>query len=140
MSGVRKKDQSPHRFTTLDVILKMYDHTTNVISNEKLFDPKFQKLTDEIDFYAKEVYHKCRVANEELDNRIKEEAEIRIALEEEAMKACKWLKTDIMLAQRKFHLRARKVTYWKSLVDDSLESIRKWHAAEIRTYKNTHGL
>ena len=111
MSGVRKKDQSEHRFTTLDAILKMYDHTTNVIANEKLFDPKFKKLTDEIDYYAKEIYHKCRVANEELDNRIKEEAEQRLTLEEDAMSACKWLKTDIRLAQRKFHLRAKKTIY-----------------------------
>ena len=140
MSGVRKKDQSEHRFTTLDVILKMYDHTTNVIANEKLFDPKFKKLTDEIDYYAKEIYHKCRVANEELDNRIKEEAEQRLTLEEDAMSACKWLKTGIMLAQRKFHLRAKKVTYWSGLVDDALKSIGKWHSAEKRKYKETHGL
>lgn len=67
MSTVRKKDQSTHRFTTLDLILKMYDHTTTVIANEKLFGPKFSSLTDEIDYYAKCIYHKCRVANEELD-------------------------------------------------------------------------
>ena len=140
MSGVRKKDQSPHRFTTLDIILNMYDHTTTVIANQNLFDPKFQKLTDEIDYYAKQIYHNCRVANEELDNRIKEEAEQRLVLEKEAINACKWLKTDIMLAQRKFHLRARKVTYWKSLVDAALESISNWHAAEKRHYKETHGL
>lgn len=140
MSGVRKKDQSPHRFTTLDVILKMYDHTTNVIANERLFDPKFRRLTDEIDFYAKEIYHNCRVANEELDNRFRDEAEQRLKLEEKAMSACKWLKTDIMLAQRKFHLRARKVTYWSGLVDDAYKSISNWHAAEKRHYKDTFGL
>ena len=140
MSGVRKKDQSPHRFTTLDVILDMYDHTTAVISNEKLFDPKFRRLTDEIDFYAKQIYHNCRVANEELDNRNEDEARMRIELQREAMEACKWLKTDIMLAQRKFHLRAKKVTYWTGLVDKARDSISNWNAAEKRSYKQNHGL
>lgn len=140
MSGVRKKDQSPHRFTTLDVIIEMYDHTTNVIANPKLFDPKFSKLIDEMDFYAKDIYHNCRVANEELDNRIQEEAKHRIELETRAIEECAWLKTDIMLAQRKFHLRARKVVYWKSLVDKARDSIRNWRAAEIRHYRDTFGL
>ena len=142
MSGVRKKDQAEHRFSVLDAILDMYDHTTNVISNEKIFDPKFQKLIDEIDYYAKDIYHKCRVANEELDNRVEDEARMRIELEEEAMEMCKWLKTDIMLAQRKFHLRARKVTYWKGLVDEARNSISNWNASEKRHYKQTfiHGL
>lgn len=108
MSSVRKKDQSPHRFTTLDLILKMYDHTIAVISNEKLFDPKYNSLIDSIDNHARQIYHLCRVANEELDNRKKDEAEQRIMLQEKAIDSCKWLRTDIMLAQRKFHLRAKK--------------------------------
>ena len=118
----------------------MYDHTTNVIANPKLFDPTFSKLTDEIDFYAKDIYHSCRVANEDLDNRNKDEAMQRIILQDRAIKECGWLKTDIMLAQRKFHLRARKVTYWKKLVDDARDSIKNWNASEKRRYKETFGL
>ncbi len=140
MSQVRKKDQSPHRFTTLDVILKMYDHTTTVIANPRIFDPKFRKLTDEMDYYAKQIYHNCRVANEELDNRKEDEARMRLKLQKEAIDACKWLKTDIMLAQRKFHLRARKTVYWKKLVDAAKDSISSWYSAERRHYKDTFGL
>lgn len=140
MSGVRKKDQSPHRFTTLDLILKMYDHTTTVIANEKIFDPKYRKLIDDIDSKARQIYHLCRVANEELDNRIKEEAEHRIVLQEEAIEMCKWLRTDIFLAQRKFHLRARKVVYWDKLVKDAMSGIKAWNVSEKRLYKENHGL
>ena len=140
MSGVRKKDQSPHRFTTLDLILKMYDHTTTVIANEKIFDPKYRKLIDDIDDNARQIYHLCRVANEELDNRVKEEAKHRIILQEEAIEKCKWLRTDIFLAQRKFHLRARKVVYWDKLVKDAMSSIKAWNVSEKRLYKENHGL
>ena len=136
---VRKRDQSEHRFSTLDVILKMYNHTTTVIANEKIFDRTYSKLIDEIDFYAKDIYHNCRVANESLDNRIKEEAEMRIKLETKAINECEWLKTDIMLAQKKFHLRASKVIYWKKLVDNSKNSIMSWRAGEKKRYKENFG-
>lgn len=140
MSGVRKKNQTPHRFTTLDVILKMYDHTLTVISNQNIFDRTYQSLIDDIDNHARQIYHLCRVANEEYDNRIKEEAEIRIRLEEEAIESCKWLRTDIFLAQKKFHLRAKKTAYWDGLVKDAMASIKSWNATERRLYKENHGL
>lgn len=117
----------------------MYDHTTSVIANEKIFDRTFSSLIDEIDFYARNIYHLCRVANEELDNRVEEQAEMRIELETKAIEQCDWLKTDIMLAQRKFHLRAKKVIYWKSLVDDAKKSIVNWRSAEKRNYKENFG-
>lgn len=140
MSGVRKKDQSEHRFTLLDTVLKMYDHTTTVIANEKVFDRTYKDLISRIDYEASMVYHCCRTANLEYDNRVKDEAQIRIELEEEAIKHCMWLKTDIMLAQRKFHLRARKVCYWNGLVNDSLQTIKSWLTTEKRHYKETFGL
>lgn len=140
MSSVRKKDQTPHRFTTLDLILDMYNHTTNVIANEKIFDPKYRNLIDEIDHDASTIYHLCRAANEDFDNRKEEEARIRLQLQEEAIEHCLWLKSRIMLAQRKFHLRAKKVIYWNGLVNAAMDSIKAWHTAEKRNYKEKYGL
>ena len=118
----------------------MYDHTTTLLANKKIFDPTYQRLIDDIACHARDIYHLCRVANEELDNRIKEEAAQRIALQNEAIDACRWLRTEIMLAQRKFHLRARKVVYWDSLVVDAMNSIKGWNASEKRLYKEKYGL
>ena len=118
----------------------MYDHTTTVIANPNIFDRTYSRLINEIDYYAKDIYHNCRVANEGLDNRIEAEAKLRIELETKAIDECEWLKTDIMLAQRKFHLRAKKVAYWKSLVDKAEESIVNWRTAERRRYKESFGL
>lgn len=105
MSSVRKKDQSEHRFTVLDKCLDLYDHTTTVTAN-----PKFQQcptLTDRLNDEAAMIYHLCRCANEDLDARDKQEAAMRMNLQAEALGHCKWLKTYIMLAQRKLHLRAK---------------------------------
>lgn len=138
MSSVRKKDQSPHRFSTLDVILKLYEHTSTVIAN-----PKFEKcktLTERIDNEAAMIYHCCRSANEDYDNRKKDEAVIRIRLQDEAIEHCKWLKTDIRLAEKRLHLRAKKAIYWNGLVNDAMESIKAWHVSEMRNYKEKYGL
>ena len=140
MSSVRKKNQSPHRFTVLDLALNVYDHTTTVIANPKVFDRTFKELIDRIDKEASLIYHYCRAANDDFDNRIKEEAEARIELEEKAIEQCRWLKTDIKLAQRKFHLRARKVCYWTDLVNKALTAIKAWQVAEKRIYNENHRL
>lgn len=140
MSGVRKKDQSPHRFTTLDKVLDMYSHTVTVISNDKIFDRTYSTLIARIEEEARMVYHCTRSANEDYDNRKQEEAEIRIKLQDNAIEYCKWLKTDVMLAERVFHLRAKKVTYWTKLINEAMASIKAWNAGEKRNYKENYGL
>jgi len=140
MSGVRKKDQTPHRLTVLDKCLDLYDHTTTLTANEKVFDRTYKSLIDRIDYEASMIYHCCRAANEDNDNRVKDEAEIRIDLQQEALKHCAWLKTCIRLAQRKFHLRAKKVVFWNDLVKDAAEYIKNWNVSEIRNYKEKFGL
>ena len=138
MSSVRKKDQIPHRFTTLDLCLDLYSHTSTVIANQKF--EKCKALTERIDNEASMIYHCCRSANEDYDNRDKEEAEIRIRLQAEAIEHCKWLKTDIRLAQKRLKLRASKCTYWNGLVNKAMDSIKAWHNSEKRNYKEIHGL
>lgn len=140
MSGVRKNEQSEHRFTILDAALDLYDHTTTVISNEKIFNPKYQSLIERMDEEASLIYHCCRTANEDNDARKRDEALIRLQLEEEAINHCKWLKTDIMLAQRKFHLRAKKTIAWTKKVNHTMELIKAWRISEKRRYQDVHGL
>ena len=138
MSSVRKKDRSEHRLTVLDIILDMYDYTTTVIANPK-FD-QCPKLRDRIDDEASMIYHLCRSANEDFDNRKEDEAKIRIELETKAIERCMWLKSYIRLAQKKLHLRAKKVIFWNKKINKSKEAIRKWLASEKKNLKENHGL
>jgi hypothetical protein len=140
MSGVRQKDRSKNRFTTLDKILDVYDHTTTVTANPNVFDRTYSGLINRINSEAAMIYHYCRVANEDLDNRIQSEAKQRLELQEKAIDRCLWLKTDIRLAQRTFHLRARRVVYWNNLVNVALDAIKSWNSAEKRAYKDKYGL
>lgn len=140
MSSVRKKDQTPHRFTVLDLALDLYEHTTTVTANPKLFDNSIGELTNRINYEASMIYHCCRSANEDYDNRYQDQAKTRLELQARAMEHCRWLKTDIRLAQKKKHLRAKKVTAWNEYVNSTLDAIKAWNASEERRYKETYGL
>ena len=140
MSSVRKKDQTEHRFTVLDKALDLYEHTSTLIANEKIFDRTYKGLIDKIDNASMMIYHCCRSANEDFDARVKEDAAMRLKLQEEAIENCKWLKSYIRLSKRKFHLRTKKVIYWNGLVNSTMEIIIAWHKSEMRRFKEVHGL
>lgn len=138
MSGVRKKDQSEHRFTILDIILDMYEHTTTVTANPK-FDTVIS-IKQQIELEAATIYHLCRSANEDYDNRKQDEAKVRIELQEQAINRCMWLKTWTRLAQKKLHLRAKKVIFWNGKINAAMNAIKTWNAAEKKNYKTLYGL
>lgn len=140
MSSVRKKDQTEHRFTVLDKALDLYEHTSTLIANEKVFDRTYKGLIDKIDYSAMMIYHCCRSANEDFDARVKDDAAMRLELQKEAIENCKWLKSYIRLSKRKFHLRAKKVIYWNNLVNATMEIITAWHKSEVKRFKEIHGL
>ena len=140
MSNVRKRERSTHRLTVLDRALDLYEHTTNLLANEKYNKPNMRVLTIKIDNAATIIYHNCRSANEDLDAGKPDEARMRLELQVEALRQCKWLKTYIMMAKRKLHLRWNSVYYWKSLADNAKDIIEAWHKSEIKSFRKNHGL
>lgn len=138
--SVRKRNRTDNRFTVLDKAEDIYNHTVQVMENEKIFGSKYQKLQDRIEHSAAMIYHCCRVANEECDARTKEGILERIRLQEKALEFCHLLKTDIKLAKRVYHLRASKTVFWASLVKDAQEYIKAWNQAEMKRAKDNHGL
>ena len=139
MSSVRNKDQTPHRLTVLDAIPDMYEHTIKVTDNPKIFDAQYKELTESIRSEARLIYHYCRTANEDLDNRIEDEALERLRLQREALRLCSDLKTDIMLAKKVFHLRAQKQIAWTKYVNAVIPLIQSWHKSEKANYKEKFG-
>lgn len=136
--SVRKNQRNENRFTVLDAALDLYDHTASIVCNPK-YD-KCRGLADRIEYESAMIYHYCRSANEDYDNRVQEQAKIRLKLQYDAIEQCKWLKTDIRLAQRKLHLRANQVCFWNDLVNTVMSLIRSWTATEKRNYKEKYGL
>ena len=113
-------------------------HTLDVCSNEKIFVPRFQKLTDKIIDLSIDIYMDVWDANDiwmdpkEPDPRNWEE---RSRLQEYAIRKCKKLLALIGLARSKFHLRGKKVNYWSGKVIEAMRCIQRWHESDIRRYQ-----
>ena len=137
--SVRKNEQTTSSFNTLDAILKLVSHTCNILSNEKIFIPKYQKFIDKMATETCMIYHKCRVANK-IDTRIEdktifeERATQRLKLEREALDICEELHSDIMISQKLFHLKASKVKYWTKLTVEAQTLIGAWYKSEKKRY------
>lgn len=137
--SVRKNDQTISRFNVLDQSLQLVGYTMQILSNEKIFITKYQKLIDKISYETSLIYHKCRVANK-TDMRIKDQveynirAQIRLKLEREALQLCEDLQTDIMISQKVFHLKASKVRHWTKLTTETQNLIENWYKSEIKRY------
>lgn len=137
--SVRKNEQTPSSFAVLDTILTLVTYVCSILTNEKIFIPRYQKLIDKMLEESCMIYHKCRVANK-INMRIKDEiiyrenAQQRLRLERESLRLCEELMTDIMISQKVFHLKASKVRHWTKLTMDSQNAIEAWYKSEVRRY------
>ena len=99
--SVRKNEQSTSRFEVLDVVLKLVNYTCQILSNDKIFIPRYQKMIDQMCDETRLIYHYCKVANK-IDMRVKDEdlfeanKQQRLDLERRALILCEDLHTDIM--------------------------------------------
>lgn len=137
--SVRKNEQSVSRFNTLDIILNLVSYTCQILSNEKIFVPRYQKMIDKIAEETCMIYHKCRVANK-IDMRTKDPVELseryhaRIKLERESLILCEDLHSDIMISQKLFHLKASRVRHWTKMTVEAQNSIERWYKSEVKRY------
>lgn len=137
--SVRKNEQTTSSFNVLDTALKLSTYVCNILTNEKIFVPRYQKLIDKIMAESCMIYHNCRVANK-IDMRNSddelyfERAKLRVKLEGEAIRMCEELLTDIMISEKVFHLRASRVKWWTKLTVEAKNSIDAWHKSELRRY------
>lgn len=137
--SVRKNEQSASRFEVLDVVLKLVNYTCQILSNDKIFIPRYQKMIDQMCDETRLIYHYCRVANK-IDMRVKDEdlfeanKQQRLDLERRALILCEDLHTDIMISQKLFHLKASRVRHWTKLTVEAQKIIDSWYKSEIKRY------
>ena len=133
---VRQDQRTESRFKLCDKALDLATYTIDITHNEKIFDPKYQKITDEIVYYTTVIYHSTRVAN---DINVKQgetrKAEARTKLQYDALDCIEPLKSDIMIAKRLFHLKTKRVCYWTKQVDIIKDMLTGWIQADKEKYK-----
>lgn len=132
--SIRKNQRGePSTFVLLNIALDMSTYTINIISNERVFIPKYQKVIDRIAEEATSIYHLIRVANgiKVTDSNLADE---RLRLQDEAEVLCERLKSDIMIAHKLFHLRERRVVTWTKKVDNVETNLHSWHLSDKKRY------
>lgn len=134
---VNSKDRKESRFALADKALDLATYTIDIVSNEKIFDPKYKSVIDRIAAEATLIYHSIRVANDIAVRSVNDgrKAQERTRLQYEALAAIEPLKSDILIAHKLFHLTLKRVRYWNRQVDDIKDMLQGWISSDIKRYK-----
>ena len=121
-----------------EVLVKANDlavYTIRIASNPKTFDVKYQTaLADDIIRTAKDIYIKCKTAN---DIRVGEDpykAQMRKRLQESAIIDCCTLLALMDMAKRVYHLSAKRLKYWGKMTIEVRDMIRRWKDSDSKRY------
>lgn len=112
---------------------KLAVYTTNITDNPNKFNPVHGRIIDRITGTATEIYYTARAANEirVVDRHTRMERRVN---QKRALQLCGRLTTDICIAQGVFHLPAKRVRHWDSLVEDAAILLQAWIRAEDLQY------
>lgn len=132
---VRKEDRGKGKFDTLTKALELATYTINITDNEKVFVPKHEKTTERLVYLARDIYHRCRIANN-IRVTTKEELIARRKLQNQAIQECDLLLSEIQIAKRLYHLRLKRVKHWGKMIIEVKELIRGWRESDSNRYRN----
>jgi hypothetical protein len=132
---VRKDDRGEGKFDTLTKALRLASYTIDITDNKKVFVPEHAKSTERIVYFARDIYHKARVAN---DIRVGDDKDLlmeRRRLQNEAIAECDHLLSEIQIAKMIFHLRTKRVEYWGNMVEEVKGYLRKWRESDADRFR-----
>lgn len=119
-----------------ELALNLSIHTIKITSNPKVFDDKYQKIIDKIVDCAVNIQMSSWTANNIRVGDDHEKKVMRLKYQTKAIIYCNNLLAYINIAQRLFHLRAKKVAYWISLVLETRNMIGSWNRSDKKRYKD----
>lgn len=134
---VRNNQRTTSTFTLCDKALDLAVYTTNILANDKVFDPKFSRVIDRIEAEATLIYNYIRVANDIAVRSTEDgrKAEERLRLQYEALNNIEPLKSDIMIAHKLFHLSGKRVRFWTNQVNEVKDLLNGWIKSDKKRYK-----
>ena len=122
----------------LEVFVKAQDmalHTIKILSNEKVFDPKIDKmLIDKIKICAYDISAKAWSAN-----KIKADTNTinrcaRYSLQVEAIELCDEMLAYVGIAKRLYHVRYKKIHYWAEMIVGVRKLLQAWKESDVKRY------
>ena len=120
-------------FYAVDKARELATHTIVICSNEKIFEPKYSKITQKIIDVSLSIYENAWTANNVLVKNA-DDWMSRRKFQLIAAAKCNSLLALIQLSKRLYHLRSKKVKYWSKLAIETRGLIRKWHEADQERY------
>lgn len=132
MERKEDRDESQQKLRVVTKSIELMNYTIQITSNKKVFKPEYSWLENIILTETINIHRFLYSANE--DN-LKNEYETRVKKQKDALRLCKDLKADILVAQKTYHLRAKRVTHWTGKVNDQIDLIKKWMESDKKRYK-----
>lgn len=126
------RDVNQQKLRVVTESIELINYTQQITSNQKVFKPEYNWLTNIILSETLNIYRLIYSANE--DN-LKKEYESRLGKQKKALKTCKDLKADILVAKRTYHLRAKRVVFWTRKVNGLIILIKRWMESDEKRYK-----
>ena len=113
---------------------ELVTHTIRIMSNDKVFDPKYSALSDRVINAAVDALVCLGEANDIMVNGDPELWATRRDLQREACRKLLTLRVLIRICRSTYHLRKRKYEYWTGLAWDTLSLARKWRDSDAKRY------
>lgn len=117
-------------------------HTIRNCSNKNIFNPEYQEaLTNKIISTSVEIFlniqraNKIRVKNEKTGIIIPERREARKEFQGKAAQQLSELEDLLSIAKALFHLRGKKVKYWKNMIFETQNLLKHWRESDRKRFE-----
>lgn len=132
--SVPQYERGEGKFAVLIEANSLVCYTLQICSNEKNFDPKFQKvIMDDMVETTKSVFIEAFTANEiKVENQ--RDAVKRLELIKISILACDRLFALLQIAKKIYHIDSKRVRYWGTKIKNTEELLKKWYISERKRY------
>ena len=123
--------------STLDAQIKtddMVQHTLIILSNEKVFNPRFQVVADKVIGLCLDISQNIWEANNTRVRKNPKRWERRNDLQILALAQFDRLLTLVRICRGLYHLRGKKYIAWVDKICIAKDATKKWHIADVKRY------
>ena len=132
--SVRKDERNPGKLELSVLARRHAVYVIQITKNEKIFKPEYDSVvTNDLVKEAKDIYRYIWGANNVLVNS-RETYAIRRRYQELAATSCNLLLADVGMARSLFHLSARRMKYWTSMIIEIRNKTRAWIQSDAKRY------
>lgn len=132
--SVPQYERGEGKFTVLIEANNLVCYTLQICSNEKNFDPKFQRvLMDDIIVTTKSIFLEAYLANE-IKVESNHDGAQRLSKIKSAEYACDRLFALLQIAKRIYHIDSRRIKYWGAKTKIVKDLLHKWYLSERKRY------